>query len=123
MSKELVLPEAMWSVMEPVLRHDLTTVTNKFQRELMERYGVRTHFRLRSGLVKTDVRVNWDGRVVEEWYEEWGVRAEKYGPPRFTSEDLESWGCYDKVREPTLLHPFKVVRVWKVRVRADGTLG
>lgn len=89
----------------------------------MERYGVRTSLRLRDGTVKVDVRFSWEGFVVDEWYEEWGIRAEKYGPPRFKAEDIESWGHYEWQSRRSWRHPFGRVKVWRVRVWADGRLG
>jgi hypothetical protein len=114
------IPEPMWKVMEPILRAELATISNEFQRKGFEQYGVRTSLRLRDGVIKGDVRIAWDGRVVEERLEELGVRAEAYGPPRFTSDDIESWGYCQLLRAATLVHPFRKTRKWKARVRADG---
>lgn len=79
--------------------------------------------RLRNGEVKSWIELSWDGVVQAEWYEEFGIRAEKYGPPRFASEEIESWGYYETIRQPTLRRPFGKVKEWRVRVWADGRLG
>ncbi len=44
-------------------------------------------------------------------------------PPRFGADDIESWGHYEWQRHPSWRHPFKKVKVWRVRVWADGRVG
>jgi len=84
--------------------------------------GTFVELKIKSGATKP-VLVRADGCITYEHYEEFGIRAEKYGPPRFASEDIESWGYYETVRRPTLRHPFGKVKEWRVRVWADGRLG
>lgn len=120
----VLLPALMWEALVTFIRQRRSTLPNKLQRELRQsdKPGLLLRLRLRDGSVRL-VWVNWNGCVFDEWYEEWGSRAEVYGPPRFTADDIESWGNYDYVRQPSWRDPFKKIRVWRVIVRADGQPG
>jgi hypothetical protein len=117
-----VLPTAMWHAMKSALQTgtDRLSPSDEVRRK---KFGVVVSLRLCDGSVKERVEVDWDGGVRAEWYAEEGLRAETYGPPRFTAEDIESWGYYERVRQPSWRHLFKKVKVWKVRVWADGRVG
>jgi len=116
------LPAPMWLAMKPLLERDLLGLSSQ-QRQHRQESGPAVSIRLRDGKVKRWVEVDWDGRIKAELYEEYGVRAEKVGPPRFTTDDIESWGSYERVWQPTWSHPIKKVWLWNVRVWADGRLG
>lgn len=117
------LPEAMWQVMAPQIRNDLSAGPSSTQREAMLLHGVWTSLRLRDGSVRTGLLIAWDGRVVAEDIGERSVRPEGFVPLAFRTEDIESWGHYEPARQPSWKHPFKKIKVWKVRVWADGRLG
>ena len=117
--KLVALPPLMWEAMRPLLKADLLQIS-KGQRTRLERYGVRTSFRLKNGTVKEDVTVNWDGTLSDEFYDEYGAKAEVYGPPRFTPDEIESWGKYSRRRSPTWKNWFNTVATWNARVSFDG---
>ena len=117
--KRIALPPRMWEAMRPLLKADLLKISEG-QRTRLERYGVRTSFRLKNGTVKEDVTVNWDGTLSDEFYNEYGTRAEVYGPPRFSPEEIESWGKYSRKRSPTWKNWFNTASTWSARVNSDG---
>jgi hypothetical protein len=112
----------MWVQMKPELESMLAKSEDPAESRLFEEQGTFIFLRLVDGSVRT-VLVSADGCATDERYEEWGVRAEKYGPPRFSVGDIDSWGHYEWQRRPIWRHPFKKVKVWRVRVWADGRLG
>lgn len=114
------VPEPMWVAMKTAL--NVLVGANPNEQRLFREEGTFVEIRLASGLVKT-VLVRADGCITNEWYEEWGIRAEKYGPPRFATDELESWGYFELVRQPSWRQPFRKEKVWRVRVWADGRLG
>jgi len=116
----IFVPELMWAPMRVALEVIVGPDLN--EQRLFNGEGAFVELRLVDGTVKT-VLVRADACITNERYEEWGIRAEKYGPPRFAAEDIESWGYYEWVRQPSWMHPFKKIKVWKVRVWADGRLG
>jgi hypothetical protein len=120
--RPVVLPSVMWLAMKSALQAG-TDHLSPSDAARRKKFGVVVSLRLHDGSVKERIEVDWDGCVRAEWYAEEGIRAEAYGPPRFAAEDIESWGYYERVRQPSWRHPFKKVKVWKVRVWADGRLG
>lgn len=116
---EVHIPDAMWASMRESLEASMGTDLN--EQRLFKDEGVFVELMLMDGMVKS-VLVRADACITAERYEEWGVRAEKYGPPRFAAEDIKSWGYYEQVRQLSWRHPFKKAKVWKVRVWSDGRL-
>lgn len=116
----LRVPDAMWAAMEVIL--DGLVGSTPSERRLFDDEGVLTEVRLFNGSVRA-VIVRSDGCITNEWLGDRTVRSNDFVPLAFKSEDIESWGYYERVREPSWRHPFKKVKVWKVRVWADGRLG
>jgi hypothetical protein len=115
------LPLAMWQSMGALLKSSPAGLS-ELQQQLREAHGVGVFLRLRDDSVRT-VRVDWQGSVYFEQYEGMGYVGDAGGAPTFTAADIESWGHYEWQRRPSWQHPFKKVKVWKVRVWADGRLG
>lgn len=115
------LPRAMWRAMEPLLKSPPAGL-GELQRQLRETHGVGVFLRLLDGSVRT-VRVDWQGTVCFEQYEGMGYIGDAGGAPTFTAEDIESWGYYERVSQPSWRHPFKKAKMWQVRVWADGRMG
>ncbi len=93
------------------------------QKEMALKSGVRVSLRLQDGTVKEDVEVDWQGCVVNEWYEEFGIRGEVYDLPRFTTSDIESWGMYNGYWAPTWNDWFRRKKLWQVLAYSTGELG
>jgi hypothetical protein len=121
-AKEVMLPRPMWASMKPILEADSGNMSQQ-QRQHQLKSGPVVCIRLRDGKVKRWVEVDWDGRVRTEQYEEHDARAEKFGPPRFAESEVESWGFYKRVWQPSLMHPLRKSWVWQTRVWADGSVG
>ena len=117
----IVLPVVMWRTMKSALQTD-TDCLSPADAARRKKFGVVVSLRLHNGSVKERVEVDWNGVVRAEWYAEEGLRAETYGPPLFTAKDIESWGYYELVRQPSWRHPLKKTKVWRVRVWSDGRL-
>jgi len=116
----LHMPAAMWAAMKEIL-DDLVRSIDSDQR-LFEEEGVLVEVRLLNGSVKA-VIVRSDGCITNEWLGDRTARPDDFVPLAFKSKDIESWGYYEWVRQPSWRHPFKKVREWKVRVWANGQLG
>jgi hypothetical protein len=77
--------------------------------------------RLHDGTVKRWVEINENGEAVAEEYEEYGPRAEHFGPPRFRTEDVHSWGFKERRWKPTLFNWFAFSWSWEVVALAEGS--
>lgn len=119
------IPQKLWSVMEPRLRASLDELErySPMQKEGALKYGLRIGLRLQDGTVKEQVTVDWNGSIINEWYEEFGIRGEVYQAPRFKTADVESWGMYKGYWAPTWSEWFGRKRRWQVFAYADGQLG
>jgi hypothetical protein len=116
----LWVPAAMWDAMKAPLDSLVGSAPN--ERRLFDDEGVLIEMRLVNGSVKVLI-VRSDGCITNEWLGDRTARPDNFVPLAFGSEDIESWGYYERVRQPSWRHPFKKVKVWKVRVWADGRLG
>jgi hypothetical protein len=72
---------------------------------LNERWPNKVSLRLKDGTIKRWVEVNGNGEAVAERYEEYASTAEYFGPPRFTTDQIESWGTQRRAWHYSGLRP------------------
>jgi hypothetical protein len=116
------IPAPMWPAMKASLEATLTKCTDPAERKLREEHGSNIFLRLIDKSVRM-VRVDWGGCVYFEQYEGQGYVGDAAGAPTFTADDIESWGHYEKVSQPSWLQPLKTSMVWRVKIRANGGFG
>lgn len=116
------VPAPLWAVMKPRLAASVASMEREspLQARRLQQNGVRISLRLKDGTVKEQVTVDWDGHIVDEWYEEHGIRGEVYRASRFAPEEIESWGTYEGFAAPKWNDWFRRARRWKVFAYADG---
>jgi hypothetical protein len=115
------LPLILWQAMQvELIRPQVVSSHTRASNNANERWPKPVSLRLTDGTIKRWVEVNQAGEAVSEEYEEFGPRAERFGLPRFTTSEVESWGFMERKWRPRLNAWFGVSWSWRVLASVNG---
>lgn len=113
--KTVPLPPAIWEVLRA--RHAAAETEAPIGQS--RQWHLAVSLRLKDGTIKRWVEINQRGEAFAELYEEFHVKAEHYGPPRFETSDVHSWGNMKSRWRPTWRDWCRHVGNWVVVAYAD----